>query len=94
MAPHRPASPIEGPVRLRVTFLLPRPKNRCRRKDSPEPLWCTTKPDFDNLSKAIADCLTQQGWWRDDAQVVEAHITKQWHAIGERPGAWIQVSPI
>lgn len=94
MEPHRPAAPFEGPVSVDLLFLLPRPKARSRKNDPAGPLWCATRPDVDNLSKAVLDCLTLQGWWRDDAQVVHLRVTKHWHSIGERPGAVIGVMPL
>lgn len=89
--PHRPASPLTGPVALVVEFLLPRPKNRCRRADNPGLVHCTTKPDIENLVKAVMDAMTQCGWWVDDSQVVELEASKCWHEIGGRPGAVIRV---
>lgn len=94
MEPHRPSSPVEGAVCVEVMFFLPRPKGRSRKSDPTGPLWCPTRPDLDNLAKAVLDCLTLQGWWRDDSQVVDLRVTKYWHAIGERPGAVIGVMPL
>lgn len=94
MEPHRPASPFEGPVSVDLLFLLPRPKARSRKHDPAGLLWCTTRPDVDNLAKAVLDCLTLQGWWRDDSQVVSLRAMKRWHVIGDRPGAVIEVVPL
>lgn len=92
--PHCPATPVEGPVRLVLLLFLPRPKNRCRKSDPPGPIWCITKPDAENAAKPVMDCLTNIGWWRDDSQVVELIVTKQYHAIGGRPGALITIEEL
>ena len=89
--PHRPESPLEGPVRVDITLWLPRPKRLLRRCDPDGVVWCTAKPDRDNADKAILDTLTQDGWWRDDAQVCAGEIQKFYHPKNERPGAFIVV---
>ncbi|NCA12937.1 MAG: RusA family crossover junction endodeoxyribonuclease, partial [Proteobacteria bacterium] len=39
----------------------------------------TAKPDADNCAKAVMDALTQLGaFWRDDAQVVELRVWKDY----------------
>lgn len=47
-----------------------------------------TKPDTDNLNKALKDCMTKLGFWADDAQVCEEHIGKYWSA---QPGIWVEI---
>jgi len=89
--PHRPAAPIEGPLCVGLSFWLPRPKGRCRRADPQGAIPCTTKPDVDNLAKAVLDAMTQDGWWHDDAQVCDLSVIKRWHAIGERAGLSVAV---
>lgn len=92
--PLRPYSPIETPLCVRLAFYLPRPARLCRRKDPPGLLWHDGPGDADNFAKAVLDSLTQLGWWRDDRQVVELHVTKHYHAIGGRPGADIEIEPV
>jgi Holliday junction resolvase RusA-like endonuclease len=38
--------------------------------------WRTQRPDVDNLSKTILDCLTDAGAWADDSQVVMLTLMK------------------
>jgi len=73
---HRPLSPLEGPIGVMLTFRLPRPKSLCRKKDPVGPIYCGSKPDVDNLAKAVLDVLTQLGFWRDDSQVASCAIYK------------------
>lgn len=50
--------------------------------------WKVTKPDTDNLQKMLKDCMTEAGFWADDAQVCDEIIQKFW---SDTPGIWISV---
>lgn len=85
--------PVDGPVRVKVVFRLPRPKHHYRTgkhagqlKDG-APYWAATRPDLDKLLRAVLDALTDAGLWHDDAQVAVLHATKE-HGT---PVAGIQV---
>jgi len=91
LEPHRPTEPLDEPVGIGMGFLLPRPKNRCRKKDPDGEIQCTSKPDCDNLAKAVLDAMTQVGWWRDDSLVVSLHVWKKWHAKDKGPGMQINL---
>lgn len=60
LAQHAPEAPLEGGVRLMVKWLFP----KGRHKDGE---YRTTKPDTDNLQKLLKDCMTEVGFWKDDA---------------------------
>lgn len=60
---------IEGCVRLDLMFAFAQKKGRVGQ-------FKISKPDLDNLEKAVMDALTTAGVWCDDAQVVEKHSTK------------------
>ena len=68
--------PLRGPLSVHLTFLMPRPKSR--KVD----VWHTTKPDADNLAKAVLDALGDAGIWCDDAQVVRL-VAKKLYVTGE-----------
>lgn len=51
--------------------------------------WPTRRPDADNLLKC-SDALNGLVW-RDDAQVVVAHVIKRWAERGESPHTEIHV---
>ena len=70
------------PVRLLVKWLFPAGE---KHRDGE---WMTEKPDTENLNKALVDCMTQLGFWADDAQVVSEIIEKFWAKI---PGVYIRV---
>lgn len=84
LARHRPERPIAPrvPVRLLVKWLFPAGE---KHRDGE---WMTEKPDTENLNKALVDCMTQLGFWADDAQVVSEIIEKFWAKI---PGIYIRV---
>lgn len=95
--PHLPASPIEGPVQVDIAFFFPRPKSHYHvRKGGmtlreEAPAMHTSKPDLDNLDKAVLDALTTLRMWRDDSQVVATRMIK---AYAEEPGAEITISRV
>ncbi len=76
-----------GPVRVQLSFMFRRPKSHYRRNGllmPNAPICHTSKPDADNLAKAVLDCLTQLGrFWHDDSQVSELIVLKFY---GETPG--------
>jgi Holliday junction resolvase RusA-like endonuclease len=71
-----------GPLRVDVAVYFKRPKSHfytgkrsdVLRPDAPN--YHTSKPDRDNLDKAILDAITGTGVWKDDAQVCAGTITK------------------
>lgn len=77
---------ITEPVHLTVRFFMPVPKTlhiKTKERYTPH----ITKPDTDNLLKALMDALTEAGIWKDDAQVFWTEATK-WYAA-EETGAQI-----
>lgn len=86
---HMPRERIAGPVRVDVWFLLPRPQRLMRKKDPQGEVWCTSKPDRDNLDKAVLDALAP--FWGDDAQVCAGTLAKVYHAKDGRPEVRVRV---
>lgn len=80
-----PDDPLEGPVRLHVTWMFPTKTHRTGE-------WRITRPDTDNLQKLLKDCMTAAGFWRDDAQVCVECVGKLW--TRECPGIDITVERI
>ncbi len=74
---------MTGPVGLTLHFFLPRPKHHSRSNGELKPTapsWHTSKPDLDNLVKAVKDAITQIGViWADDSQVC-ATVTEKIYA--------------
>lgn len=77
-------APLEGPLQLNVTFIMPRPKSMLW-KSRPMPRdWHTVRPDTDNLVKAVKDALSAL-LWKDDSQVCCEIIRKMVAGGDERP---------
>lgn len=68
----KPYKPIEGAVSLYVLWLFPKGKTH---KDGE---WKITRPDTDNMEKLLKDCMTDVGFWKDDAQVCQEIVEKRW----------------
>jgi len=64
----RNLGPFTGPVAVHLVFRLARPK----RPEHEYP----SRPDLDNLCKAVLDGCNQAGIWVDDAQVVRLVSSK------------------
>jgi Holliday junction resolvase RusA-like endonuclease len=83
--PERNAT-YRGAVSLRIEAHYQRPeehyKRRLRGNDerltSAAPKFRTYKPDNDNISKFIGDCLTGMAF-RDDCQVCDLTVIKRWN---------------
>lgn len=84
-----PASPLDGPLGLSVEFIFPRLKTGPKTQ-----VYKWTKPDCDNLVKAVKDALTQAAWWVDDGRVADSRQIKRYAIAGEDPGAIIKVWPL
>jgi Holliday junction resolvase RusA-like endonuclease len=73
---------FDGPVRLQVTTLHPRPK----RLKTGGRQWFTPRPDTDNLIKAVADSLEKSKVIRNDSQICSVSASKFYADSGEEPG--------
>jgi len=98
-AQHKPATPLTGAVSLRIRFFIQRPKGHYvaskpeRGLRATAPVRHISKPDADNLAKAVMDCLTQCGWfWIDDAQVAVLGVSKNYADSGT--GALIEIGEV
>ena len=84
LAGHRPERPLQGGVRLLVKWCFPRGKHE-------DGEYRITKPDTDNLQKLLKDCMTDAGFWKDDAQVASEICEKFW---AEVPGIYVCLEQI
>lgn len=80
---YKPPTPLDGPLRVWLTFVMLRPKSIPAKK-RPHPV---VKPDVENLSKAICDAI-RGVIYVDDSQIIELHLRKEY---GEQPGVAIEV---
>jgi len=88
---HLPAAPLACPVRVDVEFYFRRPQRLMKKSSPAGHIPHTARPDIDNCYKAAADCLTQIGFFQDDALVVEGTIRKRYTRIDSAPGALIEI---
>jgi len=95
---HKPATPLQGPVRLWIDFDLPLPRGASRKERMlmiDNKILPTGRPDIDNMAKLVLDAMNRM-FWKDDAQVVLLHVTKSY---SDAPGThvivqwWQQLEP-
>jgi len=79
---HRQEPLLEGPLFLRLTFEVLKPKS-ARKRD----VWRHKKPDLDNLVKAVMDAMVGV-MYRDDAQIVGLESYKLYSAS---PGVTLEL---
>lgn len=85
--------PMQGPVMLSVTFIMPRPKKMCRAHAPAGRVYHTSKPDTDNLIKAVKDAMTGVAY-DDDAQVCCEWSVKFYQAkVDDEPRAYVVLGP-
>lgn len=82
---HKPNKPIEGAIRLKTVWLF---KSKSHKKNE----FKTTRPDTDNMIKLLKDCMTDVGFWLDDAQVADEETVKMW--TNEKAGISVYVEKI
>ena len=80
-----PPEPFRGPLRVLTKWCYPATEKH------PAGTWKTTKPDTDNLQKALLDSMTKLGFWKDDAQVASEITEKFWANL---PGILIYAEEI
>lgn len=82
---------IAGPVYVLMSIVLPVPRSWSQRKQNEAlagVLVPTTKPDMDNVIKAVFDAINGVVW-NDDAQVADLRVTRRY---GGTPGVSVIVS--
>ena len=74
---------FDGPVVMRLLFILPKPKSVKR-------LWPHVKPDLDKLCRALGDSLEGIAYV-NDSQIVILAASK---IYGDNPGVEIEISEV
>ena len=81
---------LEGPVSVRIVCWFDRPKSHSKkRRQKPEPK--TTKPDLDNVGKAILDALNEIAY-NDDGQVFMLTVEKWYVGPCDSIGTVLEVT--
>jgi len=92
----------EGPVRMDVLAIFPRPKYR-QHKNYPDGfMWNPMKPDRDNVDKMVLDGLTAErkntdrypGIWKDDNQVVAGEVFKIYARRNDPGRVLVRIEPV
>lgn len=81
---HKPEAPAKKGVELVTKWCFPRGSHE-------DGEYRITKPDTDNLQKLLKDCMTDVGFWKDDALVCREIVEKFW---AEHPGIYIRVTEL
>lgn len=82
---HVPEKKYTGPIRLITKWCFPITGKHTDGE------YKYTKPDTDNLQKLLKDCMTDCGYWKDDALVVSEITEKFWANV---PGIYIKIEAI
>lgn len=61
------AAPLDGPLRVRMVFTLPKPASAPKRRK----LYAMRLPDLSKLARSTEDALVDAGLIADDARIVE-----------------------
>lgn len=89
---HAPDVPFSEPVAVKVRWTFPwRKSERKSIVTAGNPVPHTSRPDLDNLEKALLDVMTRLNFWTDDSLVTEKSTSKWW---GPRPGIDIEIRPV
>ncbi len=78
-----PEEPYKDAIRIEILANFPVPKTTLSKKKEVIRIKerggvpRTKKPDADNLSKQILDCMTKLGFWLDDKQVFDIRVIKK-----------------
>ena len=83
LAKHKPEKPYTCGLRLEVLWCFA-PHNKNQLPGT----YRTIRPDTDNLQKMLKDCMTECGFWKDDALVASELVEKFWSDV---PGIWIRI---
>lgn len=85
-----PSTPIDGPIEAFVSFRFAYNKGT-PKKNRGKQIWKTTRPDLDNMEKAILDSLTRMGVIMDDKNVV-FKISEKFYDLS--PGVYISIGKL
>lgn len=91
----RSGPPLDGPLRLKMVFTLPKPASAPKRRQT----WPMRTPDLSKLARSTEDAITDAGLWVDDARVVEyVLLAKRYPGEGsyalDAPGVWVSIEQI
>ena len=80
-------APLDGPLAVRLQFVMPRPAGAPKRSTPP----AVKRPDVDKLARAVLDALSGVAW-RDDSQITDLRASKRLAELDEQPGVHIHLT--
>jgi Holliday junction resolvase RusA-like endonuclease len=83
-------APLEGPLRMEIVLVFPRPRKLIWKVRPMPRQWHTIAPDSDNVAKAVKDSLSKLTF-RDDSQICDLIVKKFIAAGDEQPHAKITI---
>lgn len=85
----RAKAPLDAPLGLDIWCVMHRPESRNRKKDAAGWMWCSVKPDVDNIAKNVADAL--KAFWVDDCRIAVERIAKVHAEKGQSPRLLVRI---
>lgn len=86
LAKYVPAEPITNkPIKVKVIWCFP----MTGKHKSGDPK--ITRPDTQNMNKALYDVMTELGFWDDDSRICEEHLYK---IYADCPGLFMRIEEI
>jgi Holliday junction resolvase RusA-like endonuclease len=87
-----PETMLLGPLAVKLSFYLRRPKRLMRAKDPHGTVSHIATPDVDNLAKGVLDAITDTDVvWNDDSQVQDLTISKRYCGKEGATGCFISI---
>ena len=84
---------FSAPVSLKIIAVFPRPKSKTKKTGRNPREWKASKPDWDNVGKAVSDCLEGLAY-NNDSQIVQALVYKFIAAADEQPHVSIVIETL
>lgn len=88
LKPNAPDVPSDKPIKLTIWFCFDTKIKKLWKKPKP------TRPDTDNYLKLFKDCMTECGFWNDDAQVVDERVIKTYSEKASIFVSWREIEEI
>ena len=85
--------PLTGPLKVDMCFVFPRESSKVWKTKPMFRYWHTSKPDRDNLDKAVMDAMKDIAW-HDDNQAALGEIVKFRCGAGDEPCVIVRVSEL
>ena len=88
--PYRPETPMCGAIALSIAITWPhtkRSRTESGKRNTPV-VAKTTRPDSDNIVKMILDVMQETGFFHDDSQIFDMHISRYY---GDIAGVFISI---